>query len=269
MYCRLLLSGLLAAQALWTTPLLAEQVTVLPKSHAHNDYEHERPLFDALDNGFCSVEADIFLADGQLLVGHNRKELQPKRTLEALYLKPLLERYQKNNGKIFSDAENFYLLIDLKENGEDIYPVLCSLLAKYDDVLTSFDGEKKNTKAILVILSGNSPKELVLNEKGRRYVTLDGNLSDLDSTVSVDLMPLISSSWKSSFTWDGKGTMPAEQLTKFREQVQKVHKAGRMIRYWGAPDNTVVWKLLYQNGIDFINTDKLLEFRKAYPQLGQ
>ena len=48
----------------------AGEVIPLPRAHAHNDYRHERPLFDALDHGFCSVEADIFLVEGQLLIGH-------------------------------------------------------------------------------------------------------------------------------------------------------------------------------------------------------
>ena len=42
----------------------------LPAAHAHNDYLHKRPLLDALAQGFCSVEADIFLVDGALLVAH-------------------------------------------------------------------------------------------------------------------------------------------------------------------------------------------------------
>ena len=41
-----------------------EPVTPLRQAHAHNDYEHPRPLLDALDHGFCSVEADVFLTDG-------------------------------------------------------------------------------------------------------------------------------------------------------------------------------------------------------------
>jgi hypothetical protein len=45
-------------------------IVPLANAHAHNDYEHKRPLFDALDNGFTSVEADVFLVDGKLLVGH-------------------------------------------------------------------------------------------------------------------------------------------------------------------------------------------------------
>ena len=54
----------------------------LENAHAHNDYLHERPLFEALDLGFNSVEADIFLVDGQLLVGHSRDQLKPERKTE-------------------------------------------------------------------------------------------------------------------------------------------------------------------------------------------
>ncbi len=59
-------------------------------AHAHNDYEHARPLFDALDHGFCSIEADVYVVNGQLLVAHDREKVSPSRTLQALYLDPML-----------------------------------------------------------------------------------------------------------------------------------------------------------------------------------
>src|SRR5712692_10174041 len=46
------------------------RIVPLKHAHAHNDYEHKRPLLDALDHGFCSVEADVFLDGDALLVGH-------------------------------------------------------------------------------------------------------------------------------------------------------------------------------------------------------
>ena len=56
-------------------PLLAEVdagPTVNPSwKHAHNDYEHPRPLFDALDQKFQSVEADIWLNGKKILAGAN------------------------------------------------------------------------------------------------------------------------------------------------------------------------------------------------------
>jgi hypothetical protein len=61
--------------------LHAAEPKPLVRAHAHNDYEHARPLFDALDRGFCSVEADVYLIDGELLVAHDRKDVKAGRTL--------------------------------------------------------------------------------------------------------------------------------------------------------------------------------------------
>src|SRR5262245_25702012 len=76
------------------------KIQPLSRGHAHNDYAHERPLLDALEHGFCSVEADIYLVEGHLLVAHDRGQVQPGRTLQALYLDPLRDRVQKNGGKV-------------------------------------------------------------------------------------------------------------------------------------------------------------------------
>ena len=77
---------LVAALACGAAKAAPPGVSPLPNAHAHNDYEHNRPLFDALDHGFTSVEADVFLVDGKLLVGHDREALKPERTLDSLYL---------------------------------------------------------------------------------------------------------------------------------------------------------------------------------------
>src|SRR5690242_16456677 len=86
----------------------------LIRAHAHNDYEHPRPLFDALDQGFCSIEADIWLVDGQLLVAHDRKKVNPERTLQALYLSPLQKLIQQNGGGLYPGGPTCTLLIDIK-----------------------------------------------------------------------------------------------------------------------------------------------------------
>src|SRR5215472_9873878 len=105
--------------------------TPLTRVHAHNDYVHQRPLFDALDHGFCSVEADVYLVDGQLLVAHERFQTKPERTLQALYLDPLQERVKKNGGHVYPAGPEFTLLIDLKGDWHSIYPVLRDILKHY------------------------------------------------------------------------------------------------------------------------------------------
>ncbi|CAM5694273.1 hypothetical protein SALBM311S_00169 [Streptomyces alboniger] len=72
------------------------------RAHAHNDYaEHPRPLLDALDHRFGSVEADIYLVGDQLLVAHDPVDLDPARTLESLYLDPLAARVRANHGSVY------------------------------------------------------------------------------------------------------------------------------------------------------------------------
>src|SRR5256885_17113071 len=73
----------------------------LLRAHAHNDYEHARPLLDALDQGFCSVEADLWLVEGELRVAHDLADARPGRTLQRLYLDPLRQRARANGGRGF------------------------------------------------------------------------------------------------------------------------------------------------------------------------
>jgi hypothetical protein len=72
-YVSLLVS--LCGLAVSAPPAAVEPARPLPQAHAHNDYEHRRPLLDALSHGFTGVEADIYLVDGKLLVAHNRGDV--------------------------------------------------------------------------------------------------------------------------------------------------------------------------------------------------
>lgn len=70
--------------------------------HSHSDYLRRRPLLDALEHGMVSVEADVFLVDGELRVGHERNALRPGRgrPLEALYLDPLQARFRERGDNV-------------------------------------------------------------------------------------------------------------------------------------------------------------------------
>ncbi|MCP3932477.1 MAG: hypothetical protein GY705_25680, partial [Bacteroidetes bacterium] len=80
-----------------------KEVTILP-AHSHNDYEHERPLFDALDCNFKSFEADVFSIGDSLFVAHDFDKIKPGRTLRTLYLEPLKNRIAKNNGSVYGNG---------------------------------------------------------------------------------------------------------------------------------------------------------------------
>ncbi len=228
----------------------------LVRVHAHNDYEHARPLLDALDHGFCSVEADIYLVEGRLLVAHDRHKVKPERTLQALYLDPLRERVQQNGGRVFTNGPEFTLLIDLKSNWKIIYPVLRATLTNYADLLTTFHDGVKRTNAILVVITGDRAKEMFAGET-IRYAGYDGMLTDLDATVPATLIPWISADWKMSFTWRGDGALPEAEHKRLGEIVSKAHAQGRRVRFWGAPDQENFWRAMRAADVDLINTDDL------------
>jgi hypothetical protein len=253
------LSGrLLAGLALLTLTALclgAEPVPLI-HAHAHNDYEHKRPLLDALDRGFCSVEADVHLVDGQLLVAHSRSQVKPGRTLQALYLDPLRERVKKNGGHVYPGGPEFTLLVELKSDWHTSYPVLHDILKQYAAMFTTFQAGARETNAIRVIITGHRAKEMFAGE-AIRYASMDGDLADLNSGTPADLIPWISSNWGQSFKWRGVGSMPEAERLELKAIVSKAHQQGRRVRFWGAPDQPVFWAEILANGVDLINTDNL------------
>src|SRR4051812_13888997 len=243
---------------------LAQQsppVSPLKQAYAHNDYEHTRPLFDALDQGFCSVEADIFLTEHGLLVAHNAADVKPERTLQKLYLNPLRDRVKANGGRVHREEPAFYLLIDVKTEAKTTYAALAKVLAEYADMLTLTRDGKTKTQAVTVIVSGNCDREGIAAEKVR-YAAIDGRPMDLDGSAPADLVPWVSASWASQFKWKGDGPMPDAERKKLREYVKKAHDQKRMVRFWATPDAAPAWEEQRAMGVDLINTDRLVELRK-------
>jgi hypothetical protein len=255
--------GCAAACALGLALIAKEekQITPLLRAHAHNDYEHKRPLLDALEQGFCSVEADVYLVGEELLVAHTSRDLKPERTLEKLYLIPLKERVQANGGRVYRDVPTFYLMIDVKTEAKATYAAVGKVLGRYGDMLSVTRDGKFQSGAITVVLSGNRDQETIKRQKVR-YAGIDGRLADLDSEAPAHQMPWISTSWGSVFRWKGDGPMPAAERDKLKEIVAKAHRQGRKVRFWATPEKPEVWKELLAAEVDLINTDQLVQLRR-------
>lgn len=261
-------AGALFLSVFHATVIGAEEVIPLVKVHAHNDYLHPRPLLDALECGFCSFEADIHLVKGELLVAHDLFMTRPGQTLTTLYLEPLRQRIKANGGRVYRNGPTVWLLIDMKGGGNAMYPVLRKVLTEYSDILNVFkqdadaDGKAAQTelKAVTAVLTGGRPAAAIAAEK-LRYWTTDGHLDDLAIVprIAPNLMPWISTDWRMTFDWTAKGDapIPEDERKKLRELVEKAHAQGRLIRFWGAPDNRAAWAELLAAGVDLLNTDDL------------
>ncbi|GAA0624057.1 glycerophosphodiester phosphodiesterase [Kribbella sandramycini] len=239
----------------------APAVRALPAAHAHNDYEHRRPLQDALARGFSSVEADVWLVDGELLVAHDLENVVPGRTLESLYLKPLAERVRANHGRVYRHGGDFQLLIDIKSDGPSTYAAIDKALSKYRGISTIFAHGRVFKGAVTSVISGNRPLD-VLKAQKLRYAGYDGRLADLNSGMPASLMPLVSDNWTNHFTWTGTGPMPAAERAKLHTIVTTAHRAGYRLRFWATPDTRgaareALWTELTTAGVDHLNTDDL------------
>lgn len=235
------------------------------RAHAHNDYRHERPLLDAWEHGFVSIEADVHLLGDQLFVAHDKEEIKPERTLQSLYLDPLQAVINKNKNPVIKGHTPYWFFIDIKGDADSTYALLATVFKRYQKMLTEFREKSCQERSVTIILSGHRPIETLRNQK-RRFAAYDGRLAELDKNESPALMPVVSDKWSDHFSWYGKGSMPAEEKNKLQAFIDQAHRSKRRIRFWGtdvasADEQTALWSTLYEVGVDLINTDKLDELQ--------
>ncbi|MFD5029238.1 phosphatidylinositol-specific phospholipase C/glycerophosphodiester phosphodiesterase family protein [Streptomyces sp. NPDC058405] len=235
----------------------------LRQAHAHNDYLHPRPLLDALSHGFTSVEADIFLVDGELLVAHEATDLDPARTLRALYLDPLAALVRANHGSVHQGYHRpVQLLIDIKTDGAAAYAELHRQLTSYRSMLSRFAYGSVRLGAVTPVISGDRAARVPMEAQQTRYAFYDGRLEDLGTAAGAAFIPLISSNWTTTFSWLGVGAFPAVERAELRRITATAHGRGQRVRFWGTPDQAgpardAVWAELLAAGVDHVNSDDL------------
>lgn len=228
-----------------------------PNAHAHNDYEHVRPLYDALAHGFTSVEVDVHLVEDQLWVSHNRPT-PSSPTLETLYLKPLAQLI-KEQGAVYSGySGDFLLMIDIKTDANPTYEALEKLLFGYTELIDTPLNTTDDDHAVKIFLSGIRAMKAVLESKDP-LVSLDGRPEDLDEHILSTLMPVVSERFSkyNPYTLSGK-VNPAKE-SKLKSHIKAVHQQGKKVRFWAHPDDKATWDYLLSLGVDLINSDKLEE----------
>jgi len=252
-YFRIL--GLLAI--LLASQVMAQTSIPLP-AHSHNDFDRPRPLFSALQLRFASVEADVFLVDGELRVGHDQDELIPGRTLGNLYLEPLRLIVMRGAGQVYPETTTpLILLVDIKSEAEPTYRQLERALAPYERFLTRFTPDSTEPGAVTVIVSGNRPRDLMENQ-AERYMGYEGRLTDLSGgQINSNFMPLVSNDWNEIFSWRGAGEMPEEERERLSTLIQLARDNGVKLRFWNTPDIPPVWQVLDDAGIHLINADRI------------
>ena len=209
----------------------------------------------AYTNHFGSIEADIWIVDGKLYVAHDSTEIRHDKTLETMYILPVVNAFRQNRGKAWADREGgFQLLIDLKSETYSTLSALLNMIKQYRGV---FDpGMNKN--AVRIVITGNvpSPGEYI---KYPRYISFDGDISTRYDRKQLKKIALFSENFKKFTHWNGIGIFPEDEQIRLKQTVDSIHRIQKKIRFWDAPDNPESWEMLMKLGVDYINTDRIVE----------
>ena len=165
--------------------------------HSHNDYWRHVPLRSALRAGCISVEVDVWPWGNEILVGHSPFTVL-QGTLQSLYLDPLLKMLDTHNKppshnwpKVMSQGmvglfsndqkQSLTLLIDCKTDGDRTWPLLVEQLnpLREKGYLTHFNGSDVVYGPITVVVSGDAPLHLLLENATYRDVFYDAPLGNL------------------------------------------------------------------------------------------
>ncbi|KAM3417404.1 hypothetical protein BST61_g5651 [Cercospora zeina] len=254
---------------------------IIPKAiHSHNDYWRPIPFYSALSVGAISVEADVWLKNGTLHVGHEESALTQYRTFDSLYIQPILNvlRAQNPNSSYVSNlptkngvfdassGQTLYLFVDMKTDGEETYPEVVKALEPLRSAgyLTTFNGSETTSGPVTVVGTGNTPLDQV-QRQSPRDVFYDAPLATLNSTfsnITSDISKIASTAFSGQFGTVRNGTLNATSQALLESQIEVAHGKGIGVRYWDQPNWPVsnrdaIWRLLWAAGVDLINADDL------------
>lgn len=238
---------LLSLAVLLPLSLAAQQPVIL---HSHNDYTRTAPFWEAYSQHCRSIEADVFLHEGELLVGHEVEDLKPENSFLRMYVDPIVRTFRANGGKMWAGSDDrLMLLVELKSATEPTLSEVVKLLEQFPDVFCAADG-------VQIAITGNAPsKEHFLDYPV--WVGFDGDIRETYTWAQLERVALVSNSFRMfAKKWNGKGRMIDSELEAVTAAIEKVHSWGKPIRFWEAPEGTSAYFTFWKLGVDIINTDK-------------
>ncbi|KAF2111645.1 PLC-like phosphodiesterase [Lophiotrema nucula] len=253
---------------------------IVPKHcHSHNDYWRRVPLYQALANGCIGVEADVWLTEDQeLLVSHAWRATKKERTLRSLYLDPLSYIFEDRNVSQASagdrevglfDADpnaSVILLIDFKNDGHQIWPVVLSQLQSFRDRnwLTYFNGTQLIKGPLTIVGTGNTPFELVQANNTNRFIFFDAPLDVIDDVKYTSENSYYASvNMKQALGRFRLHKIKPSQVEVIQKQVKAASDKGLVSRYWDTPKWPIsfrdkVWFTLTENDVGMLNVDDII-----------
>jgi hypothetical protein len=253
--------GLLALALPAVAPAQSECPRGALPAYAHNDYENARPLTDALALGFVGAEADVFLVDGVLRVGHDRKAARTGGTLETLYL-AALQALVARCTRLTADGRPFFFAVELKEESAAAHDSLLALLGRYRSLLGDSSDANTESPAVTVLLVGWQPTapshaQGVGALLGRQYrLTRPDQGEELARALRDPNVRLLSIDYgKTMGRWWRTATGRRRWFAAIR--AVRANAPDRLLRVHNVPADGRIYAALLAAGVDLIGTKEL------------
>ncbi|MCS3794817.1 alkaline phosphatase [Niastella sp. OAS944] len=228
-------------------------------AHSHNDYQQSAPFYSAYNLQYGSIEVDVYLSqsDNELYVAHTLRDVAQNRKFEEVYLKPLSEMIQKNNGNVYEDSTlKLILMLDVKTDAITSINKLIDLFMKYPAIT--------KCSSLTIMVTGSKPHHSTYGSYPS-FLWFDGLLSSNYSKEALSRIAVLGDNFINYSKWDGHEQIPPNDWEKLKKAVDKGHALGKKVRFWNTPDFIEGWSKLIELGVDYINTDSikaLAEFLK-------
>ncbi|KWU47449.1 hypothetical protein RHOSPDRAFT_23974 [Rhodotorula sp. JG-1b] len=265
----------------------------LPTEEADTDDDAEAVIEERvaeiqnlLQEGATWQAVDIWLSEGDLLVGHDQQGLTPSRTFSTCWVEPLLRIFSasvvqvgslhRRRSSIFSHVKPhtpFQLVIRLRTPASLTFPYVVDALQPLQDasLLTRYcPNARSSTPGLITVVSSEAdgaemvPLEDLNAIQGERFIYRDASLADLDKVDSEEgkkfdpqVTPVAAGELLASTGWDGQGPLTSEIRSRIESQVQRAHAAGLKVRYEKLPQFPVharehVRSTLQKLGVDYL-----------------
>lgn len=220
-------------------------------THSHNDYEQAAPFWAAWQQRFGSIEADIWLVGGRVLIGHDTTEIKAGRTLEEYYIKPLMACMEKNQGHPYADSSRrLQMLIDVKADSVATLAALIALLDRYPAL--------EHCRWLTWVISGNRPAPPQYASYPP-FISFDGILHAQYSPEELSRIAMMSDDLRHYTRWDSRTGIPDAGLDSLKQAIARSHSLRLPVRLWNAPDFPAAWRQLMQLQVDYLNTDHIAD----------
>ena len=222
--------------------------------HSHNDYYRDAPFYDAYKLGFNSIEADVYLVEGELYVAHDRKEITQEKTLLKLYIEPIINEMKKNGGLLPKKQAPFQLMIDMKTGGETLRELEKQLLP-----YRSFFDREQSPYTVQIVISGATPSPEDF-DKYANFIYYDGRPYHTYTAEQLKRVAMISNGIN-DYVKENRDSITSDEFESCRLVVESANKKGKPFRFWGYPDTFAYQKIMLNLGASYLNTDNLEQLR--------